>query len=116
MNDRRRLLTMAIGLALMALTAGCASAPSQNGGDVQSYPAPAVEAGWIRNGQPIQFEGDKWYPVDDYEVMSDSEVYEVGEYRGVQVFVAKIDTQPYSRIYTKFDKNKFRYWERRDYD
>ena len=48
------------------------------------------------------------------EIMEDSEVYLVAEYKGVQIFVEKIATKPYDRIYTKFDKNKFRYFERRD--
>ena len=95
---------------------GCASLNSGNNGQVQSYPSPVVEAGWIRNGEPIAFEGQKWYPVNDYEVLQDSEVYQVGEFKGVQVFVEKIATKPYDRLYTKFDKNKFRYFERRDND
>jgi len=95
---------------------GCASLNSGNDGQVQSYPAPGVEARWIRNGEPIEFEGSKWYPANDYEVLEDSEVYQVGQYKGVQVFVEKIATKPFDRIYTKFDKNQFRYFERRDDD
>ena len=49
-------------------------------------------------------------------VQIDSEVFQISEYKDVQVFVAKIDTKPYERIYTKFDKNKFRYFERKDDD
>ncbi|MDE2028654.1 MAG: hypothetical protein KGK03_04835 [Candidatus Omnitrophica bacterium] len=109
-------LKMGLWLVLAAGVAGCASMAPQNSGQLQSYPSPLIEAEWIRNGEPIQFEGDKWYPVNDYEVFSDPEVYQVGEYRDVQIFVAKIDTKPYKRIYTKFDKNKFRYWEPRDDD
>ena len=48
--------------------------------------------------------------------MEDSEVYQIGIYKGVQIFVEKTDTKPYDRIYTKFDKNKFRYFERREDD
>jgi len=101
---------------LMIGIGGCTSVNSGNDGQLQSYPAPAIEAGWIRNGEPILYDGYKWYPVNDYEVMDDSEVYQITEFKGVQVFVAKIDTKPYDRIYTKFDKNKFRYFERRDND
>ena len=95
---------------------GCASINSGNSGQVQSYPAPAIESEWIRNGEPIEYDGSKWYPVNDYEVLQDSEVYQIMEYKGVQVFVEKIATKPYDRIYTKFDKNKFRYFERRSDD
>src|SRR5580698_5957115 len=106
------------GLCLMALSfgSGCASVSSDNNGQVQSYSYPAIEPEWIRNGEPIELEGAKWYPVNDYEVMDDSEVFQVEEYKGVQVFVERIATKPYERIYTKFDKNKFRYFERRDND
>ena len=100
----------------MAFLGGGCVTSSDNNGQIQSYPVAAIEAGWIRNGEPIEFDGHKWYPVNDYEVLQDSEVYQVGEYRGVQVFVEKIATKPYERIYTKFDKNKFRYFERRGND
>jgi len=107
------------GILLVLLTVfsgGCASVNSGNDGQVQSYPTPAIEAGWIRDGTPIEYDGSKWYPVNDYEVLQDSEVYQIAEYKGVQVFVEKIAIKPYERIYTKFDKNKFRYFERRSDD
>jgi len=103
-------------LLLTGVWGGCASVNNGNDGQVQSYPSPVIEAGWIRNGEPIEYDGHKWYPVNDYEVLQDSEIYQVSEYKGVQVFVEKIATKPYERLYTKFDKNKFRYFERRDDD
>jgi len=116
MNNKHRLLGFGLCLMLSLFLGGCASLNSGNDGQVQSYPAPGVEAQWIRNGEPIEFEGSKWYPANDYEVLEDSEVYQVGQYKGVQVFVEKIATKPFDRIYTKFDKNQFRYFERRDDD
>jgi len=107
---------LALLFMLTGSLGGCASVNTGNDGQVQSYPAPAIEAEWIRNGEPIIYDGAKWYPVNDFEVLSDSEVYQITEYKDVQVFVAKIDTKPYQRIYTKFDKNKFRYYERKDND
>ncbi len=95
---------------------GCAHSPSDNEGQLQSYLAPTVESGWIREGSPVEFEKQKWYPVNDVEVLMDSEVYQIGEYKGVQIFVDKVDTKPYHRLYTKFAKNKFRYFEKRDHD
>ena len=103
-------------LALTGFLGGCASLNANNDGQVQSYPAPVIEAAWIRNGEPIEYDVAKWYPVNDYEVLQDPEVFQVSEYKDVQVFVEKIATKPYDRLYTKFDKNKFRYFERRDND
>lgn len=106
-------MALVAGLWFMAFFGGgCVTSPDNNG-QIQSYPVAAIEAGWIRNGEPIEFDGHKWYPVNDYEVLQDSEVYQISEYKGVQVFVEKIATKPYERLYTKFDKNKFRYFERR---
>ncbi len=117
MKTKQRLLGFSLWFMLTGFLGGCASVNSgNNDGQIQSYPAPVIEAGWIRDGDPIDFDGSKWYPVNDYEVLQDSEVYQVAEYKGVQVFVEKIATKPYDRIYTKFDKNKFRYFERRDDD
>ena len=102
-----------IAAGFMVFACGCASmGSSSNAGQLQSYPAPVVEAGWIRNGDPIIYEGKQWFPVDDVESMLDSEVYQIGEYQGVQIFVDKVDTKPYDRIYTKFAKGKYRYFER----
>jgi len=114
MKNKHR--AVVLSLWLMAFMGGGCVTSSDNSGQIQSYPVAVIEAGWIRNGEPIEFEGSKWYPVNDYEVLQDSEVYQVAEYRGVQVFVEKIATKPYDRIYTKFDKNKFRYFERRGND
>ena len=103
-----KILSVIIGV--LAVT-GCAHTGPDNQGQLQSYPAPTIEAGWIRDGNPIVYEGNKWYPVDDLENMLDSELFQVGEYNGVQVFVDKVDTKPYNRLYTKFAKGKFRYFE-----
>lgn len=95
--------------------AGCSTTtPSGNVGNLQSYPTPAVEAPWIRDGLPIEFEEGVWYPADGLETMLDSEVYLVGEYKGVQVFIDKVDVRPYGRLYTKFSKNRFRYFQQKD--
>jgi len=116
MKPKRAAFGIGLFFMLIGFLGGCASINSGNSGQVQSYPAPAIESEWIRNGEPIEYDGSKWYPVNDYEVLQDSEVYQMMEYKGVQVFVEKIATKPYDRIYTKFDKNKFRYFERRSDD
>src|SRR5580658_7664569 len=116
MDCKRKLLGFGLGIIVLGFLGGCVSVSPGNDGQVMSYPYPAIEPEWIRNGEPIEYDGSKWYPVNDYEVLDDSEVFQIGEYKGVQVFVEKIATKPYERIYTKFDKNKFRYFERRDDD
>ena len=113
---KNRLRALGFGLMFIGLLGGCSSMLTGNNGQVESYPSPIIEAGWIRNGEPIEYDGYKWYPVNDYEVLQDSEVYQVTEYKGVQVFVEKIAIKPYQRVYTKFEKNKFRYFERRTND
>ena len=99
-------------LLLLFLTAGCQSTGG-NVGHVQSYPMTAIEAEWIRNGEPIEFEEELWYPADDIEGFVDSEMSPIGEYQGVQVFIDKVDVRPYKRLYTKFSRNKFRFFEKR---
>jgi len=116
MKIKRMALLYGLLFMLTGFGGGCASLNAGNDGQVQSYPIPAIEAGWIRNGEPIEYDGSKWFPVNDYEVLQDSEVYQITEYKGVQVFVERIATKPYDRLYTKFEKNKFRYFERRDND
>ena len=114
-NRQRSGGLFSLGL-LLVVFGGCASMNTGNDGQVQSYPAPVIEAGWIRNGEPLEYDGHKWYPVNDFELLQDIDVFQVGEYKDVQVFVEKIATKPYERVYTKFEKNKFRYWERRGND
>ena len=96
---------------LIVSTIGCHSTQG-NVGQVQSYAAFTTELEWIRNGEPIVFENEKWYPKDGTETMQDSEVMLLGEYRGVQFFIDKEDVRPYKRLYTKFGRNKFRYFEK----
>lgn len=102
-------------LLLFSLTfaVGCRTAGRGNSGQVQSFVFQPVEAEWIRNGEPIVFEGETWYPKDDIESLQDSEVYYLGEYRSVQFFVDRVDVRPYDRLYTKFAKNKFRFYKKR---
>ena len=85
-----------------------------NVGRLQSYATPIVEASWIRNGEPLEFEGMSWYPVDGAESLQDMEVIVMGEYRGVQFFVEKVDIRPFNRMYTKFSRNRFRIFEKKN--
>ncbi len=101
-----------IVLLLCFFAAGCQSTGG-NIGHIQSYPIRAVETEWIRNGEPIEFEDELWYPADDIEGFLDSEMSLAGEYQGVQFFIDKVDVRPYARLYTKFSRNKFRFFEKR---
>lgn len=76
----------------------------------QIYKAPEVEAQWIRSGEPLIYKDQEWIPADDTENLMDSEVYKLGEYRDVLFFAAKEDVEPYQRLYTKFDRNRYRYF------
>jgi hypothetical protein len=74
----------------------------------KNFSYPEEEAQWIRDGQPIEFEGQKWFPSDNMENFMDSEVYLMGVYNGAEFFVEKLDVKPYNQVYTKFGRNKFR--------
>ena len=102
-----------LSLLSVVFAAGCVNGRmGNNNGQLQRYSYPVIEAEWIRNGEPIEYGGQRWFPVDDIETLMDPEVAQIGEYKGTQIFVDKIDTKPYDRIYTKFAKDKFRYYER----
>ena len=101
-----------LSVLMMFILTGCSTGPGKNNGQLQSYPVPVIEEAWIRNGEPIVYEKKQWFPVRDVEELMDSEVYQIGEYRGVQIFVDKLDIKPYERVYTKFAKNKYRYFVR----
>ncbi len=100
-------------IALLLICAGCHSSAG-NIGQLQSFEVPSMEAEWIRQGEPIEFEGDLWYPQDGTESLIDSEVYLMGEIRGVQFFTDKEDVRPFERLYTKFGRNKYRYFEKKE--
>ena len=97
---------------LSFLLAGCQTTGKTANG-ISFQVSDSSEAQWIRNGEPIEYEGKHWYPVDGIESFLDSEMLLVGEHLGVQYFVDKVDVRPFGRLYTKFDKNKFRFFELR---
>lgn len=102
---------LGIAAFLIVSAAGCAKHEG-NIGQMSIYAVPATEAKWIKDGQPIEFEGEKWHPQDEIDVLLDSEVEKVGESDGVEFFIEKMDVRPYSRLYTKFARNKFRVFEK----
>jgi len=107
-----RPLHLAVILCAIFATAGCQST-SGNTGRKPNYALSSIEAEWIRNGEPIKFEGELWYPADGIEGFLDSEMRLMGTHQGVEFFIDKVDVRPFNRLYTKFGKNKFRFFEKR---
>ena len=91
---------------------GC-SAREGNVGNIQTFALESSEAMWIRNGEPIAFENQSWYPIDLVENFQNSEIIKMGEYQGVSFFIEKRDVRPFARLYTKFGRNQYRVFERR---
>ena len=109
---RKDILTwMAISLFIFV---GCSAVRPFKGnvGKMSKYEVPEEEAEWIRQGEPIDFEDELWYPQDHFDILLDSEVLYLGDYREVSLFVEKIDVRPYKQLYTKFGRNKFRIYKR----
>ncbi len=95
---------------LVMVVSSCAHS-ERNMGQMSVYKIPQQEAEWIRDGEPIEFEGERWYPRDRLEVLLDSEVILMGQYREIQFFVETRDVRPYNRLYTKFGRNRFRIFQ-----
>jgi len=96
----------------MVVLGGCVTTKG-NVGQMPTFAIPTEEVVWIRQGEPLEFEGELWYPQDGFDVFLDSEVLKLGDYKGVEFFVDRIDVRPYNRLYTKFERNKFRYFEKK---
>ncbi len=96
-------------IGMVLFITGCHSSAG-NIGQLQSYPIPTNEAEWIQNGEPLEFDGEQWFPQDGTESLIDAEVQLIGEFRGVQFFNDKEDVRPFKRLYTKFSRNKYRYF------
>jgi len=106
------LIIIGVGLLSVLFLTGCKGTVG-NTGKFMTYEYEATEAVWIRNGEPIEYEEMNWFPADGVESFLDAEMQLMGEHRGVKFFVDKVDVRPYDRLYTKFDRNKFRFFEQR---
>ncbi|MBF0569965.1 MAG: hypothetical protein HQL18_04250, partial [Candidatus Omnitrophica bacterium] len=60
---------------------GCQMAQERED-QAQATSAPLSEPEWLRNGEPIEFEGELWYPTDEVERLLDLEVFQAAEARG----------------------------------
>ena len=112
----RYILNTVFVFLILALLSGCSGVSHGNVGNMPNFKFDHKEAEWIRNGSPIEFEGELWFPQDSSDLLLDSEVYLLGEHEGVQFFSEKIDVKPFDRLYTKFGRNKFRIFKKRGYD
>ena len=99
---------------IICVSAAGWSSTEGNVGQMPVFAVPVVEAQWIRDGKPLEFENELWYPQDGIEVLVDNEVERLGLYQEVEFFIDKTDVRPYDRLYTKFGRNKFRYFERKN--
>jgi hypothetical protein len=99
-------------MALVLMLSGCVL-PSAGPGVSMASGAPLAEAQWVRDGKPIEFEGELWFPTDDVERLLDSEVYQVGEYKSTLFFIDRVDVRPFERLYTRFSKNRYRAFEKK---
>jgi hypothetical protein len=100
-----------VNIGAVLLISGCVLSQGEAEKSITSS-YPLTEPEWVRNGQPIEFEGTPWYPTDNVEGLLDSEVYQVGEYKGVAFFIDKVDVRPFDRLYTRFAKNRYRAFEK----
>ena len=114
-NLNNIILRFVSAVILLAAVSGCAQHEG-NTGQMATFIVPSTEAKWIRDGQPIEFEGENWHPQDEIDVLLDSEVEKMGEYNGVEFFIEKMDVRPFNRLYTKFARNKFRVFEKNSGD
>ena len=94
----------------LALAAGCGlPRRTDDTGIVTS--SQLTEPLWIRNGEPVIFEGEDWFPTDEVENFLDGEIYQAEVYRDVPVFIDRTDVRPFERVYTRFGKNRYRAFE-----
>lgn len=95
-------------LLLSIISFNCASFEKDNPGDA------VIESQWIRNGEPIIFEEEVWYPKDVIENLRDEEMLLIFIYNGENVYIEKKEARPYNRLYTKFGKYQYRLFEKND--
>ena len=113
--DRRRpkIVPWALTVGLLFMSMGChTTGLSNNDSGVRTN----IEPAWIREGQPIEFEGENWFPLDTIDNLLDSEVYIVGRFQEVEFFVDRADVRPFNRLYTKFGRNKYRAFQKKNSD
>jgi hypothetical protein len=105
----KKILAVGMLFCLISIT-GC-TLPQRGEGPSILTAAQLTEPAWIRNGEPVIFEAEDWFPTDEVENLLDVEVFQAGTYRDVPLFIEKSDVRPFDRIYTFFSKNRYRAFE-----
>jgi hypothetical protein len=105
----KKILIVCAFLCLVSIT-GCTLPQRGEGPSIMTF-AQLPEPVWIRNGEPIIFEAEDWFPTDEVENFLDSEIFQAGTYRDVPFFIEKSDVRPFDRLYTYFSKNRYRAFE-----
>ncbi len=97
-------------LVLMTMTSGCAmpKRTMESGFDASFR---ATEPAWIREGEAIEIEMNTWVPTDEVERLLDSEMIPIGQYRETVVFIERVDVKPYARMYTRYERGRYRVFE-----
>jgi hypothetical protein len=101
-------LGVTVAVVLMGF-GGCQMAQQKNDGFLNEL---TTEPAWIRNAEPVEFEGAPWFPTDDIENLLDNEVYQAGVYREIPFYIDRADVRPFERIYILFARNKYRACEK----
>ena len=104
---------LAVVFLLVFAGAGC-SLPSRSLDSNVNASTAITEPEWIRNGEPVEIEQASWYPTDEVERLMDNEVFQIGKYKDVPVFIERVDVKPYARVYTRFEKGRYRAFEPRE--
>jgi len=101
-----------VPVIVLAVVCGAGCAMNQRPvGLVDASRAPLTEPDWIHNGESLEIDGLLWHPTDEVENLLDAEVAFTGEYHGVAVYADRTDVKPYSRLYTRFARNRYRAFE-----
>lgn len=99
-----------MALVLMMGLTGCHSVRSRSNDALNA--AQWVEPAWVRNAEPVEFEGQSWFPTDNVENLLEYEVYQAGVYRDRPFFIDRQDVRPFERIYIRFAPDKYRACEK----
>jgi hypothetical protein len=99
------------GICVFFLMGTSACGLSSRSLDKTDAGASITEAAWIRDGEALEMENESWYPTDEVENLLENEVYMLGKYRNVPVYIERVDVKPYARLYTRFSKNRYRAFE-----
>ncbi len=100
-------ILMAVLFLVTGVVAGCVM-PQRDDNQGLITVTQLTEPVWIRNGEPVSFESEDWFPTDEVENLLENEVFQIGMYRDMPLFVERADVRPFERLYTRFSRNRYR--------